>query len=319
MECKKLHKRINELSTLLNKLDIFVCVETWLTECTDEEKKINFPGFLTFRKDRQHARGGGILILIRKNIGYVEINDIKSPDPSVEMCGIRIVNTNPSLELFVCYRTPGSTLTQDEWDMIVNNLNNNKHCILVGDFNAHNQLWNCKKTDSNGDRFFKSLDDHDLFVHNDNTNTHINLHKNIKSNIDLVISTMNISEKISVQVHDETLGSDHFPIFFDVQTKKSRYIKKSFKLKTVRTDWTKVVKELNEKYTDFLKNDYNNLSAHEKYEIFVEIITKSIVNSNPKPKFVHAKNIKNPVPWWNIECDKIKRLRKAAYKNGSTA
>ncbi|OXU17649.1 hypothetical protein TSAR_002669 [Trichomalopsis sarcophagae] len=38
--------------------------------------------------------------------------NVKSPDTSVQMCGIRITNTNPSLDLIVCYRTPGSTLSQ---------------------------------------------------------------------------------------------------------------------------------------------------------------------------------------------------------------
>lgn len=230
------------------------------------------------------------------------------------MCGIRIINTNPSLELYVCYRSPGNTLMKNEWDTIVNNLDNNKNCILVGDFNAHNQFWNCAKTDLNGERFFQSIDEHDLFVHNSDTQTYINMNQNIKSNIDLIISTMKIADRINVKIHDETYGSDHFPLSFEVQTQKSRYTKKSFKIKKIRTDWKNFNIELNEKYMEFLQNDYDNLSPHEKYDFFTLIVTESIINSNPKSKFVNPKKVCNPAAWWNSECDKVKRQRKEALK-----
>ena len=208
-----LNKRFQELPGLLSDLDIFICVESWLRVDKDYKKKINYSGFYTFREDRLDSRGGGIAIMVRKNIAYVEITDIVSPDTSVELCGIRITNTVPSLDLIFCYRTPGSTLTQAQWDMVVNNVNNNNHCILVDDFNAHNQPWNCTRSDTNGERFNNSIHKHDLLVLNDNTKTHINIHSGAKSNLDLIISTLNIREKINLTVLDYLHGSDHFPVF----------------------------------------------------------------------------------------------------------
>lgn len=72
------------------------------------------------------------------------------------MDGICITNTTPALNAIVTYRTPkrGFTLTQAQWDMIVGNIEKNSHCILVEDFNAHKQFWNCKKTGNNDIRFF---------------------------------------------------------------------------------------------------------------------------------------------------------------------
>ncbi|OXU17648.1 hypothetical protein TSAR_002668 [Trichomalopsis sarcophagae] len=155
--------------------------------------------------------------------------------------------------------------------MIVSNVNNNNHCILVGDFNAHSQAWNCSSNDTNGDRFYNSIDNQDLFVHNNNTNTYINVRSDTKSNLDLVISTLNICDKINLAVLDDLHGSDHFLVSFN-----------TFKLKIIRTHWKKFTMELDKKYDEFLDNIYNNLAPSKKYEHFANIVTNALMNSNPK-------------------------------------
>ena len=119
---------------------ILICVETWLTA----RKLTRFPGFTCLRKDRPHARGGGggILFLIRKNLTFCEINNIASPDVSVELCCIKINNVDPQIDTIACYRPPGHSLTHDQWNNIILNVNNDNNCILVGNFNAHHISWN---------------------------------------------------------------------------------------------------------------------------------------------------------------------------------
>ena len=46
------------------------------------------------------------------------------------------------------------------------------------------------------------------------------------SNLDLLISTMSCADKVNYHIGDDTLGSDHFPIFFNVNTDKYIYKKK---------------------------------------------------------------------------------------------
>jgi len=55
---RSISKKKEELKKILTDLDIFICVESWLTR---EAKEFNFTGFKTFRKDRQHSRGGVFL------------------------------------------------------------------------------------------------------------------------------------------------------------------------------------------------------------------------------------------------------------------
>ena len=53
------------------------------------------------------------------------------------------------------------------------------------------------------------------------------------------MSSSNIVDKIDVHAYDETWGSDHVPVYIYYDTSKSYYEKKSFKIKSLRTDWAK--------------------------------------------------------------------------------
>ena len=192
-------KRKEEIQRVLCKIDILVCVESHLTP---NNTNINFPGFVNYRIDRSYSTGGGIILLIRKNIAYKEITTIMSPDQSVELCGLKITNTNPTFNLLVCYRSPGLTLNIDQWDTIFLNLSKNQNNIFVGDFNAHHVVWNCNKIDKTGENLYENIEKHNLFIHNCDTYTHFD--KTSKSNIDLVLSTNNIADKITTRVVNET-------------------------------------------------------------------------------------------------------------------
>lgn len=116
--------RREEIEKKINNLDILICVESWLknpdppNNRKKERRNVDpkFPGFKTFRKDRDYGQqGGGILIFIRNNVGFKEITSVKSPHQFVEICGIEITNTNPNFSIITCYRAKGK-LTQDQWN-----------------------------------------------------------------------------------------------------------------------------------------------------------------------------------------------------------
>ena len=147
-------KHKEEIETIIKNLDIFVCVEIWL----QVQHHLNFSGFNIYRQDRTHSRGGGILFLVRKNLAYKVIDNIASPDVTFELCGLNINNVTPKFNLFACYRTPGYTTTQDTWTQIINCVTDpHDNYILMGDFNAHNVVWNCSQNDTNGNRLLKLL------------------------------------------------------------------------------------------------------------------------------------------------------------------
>ena len=127
-------QRKNELQEILQNIDVLVCVESWLKP----KDLFQVPGFVAYRQNREIIQGGGILLLVRKNIKFINKSLFSVQIPNVEIAGIRFTNTNPTFDLIACYKIPGNTLTQTEWNAITDCLDNNFNSILVGDFNSHN-------------------------------------------------------------------------------------------------------------------------------------------------------------------------------------
>ena len=307
---RSIKPRKEELPKMLEKIDLFVCVESWL----DSDENCNVSGFQTFRKDRTDSRGGGILILVRNNLAFHELRDFVCTEEDFEVTALRINNVQPTVDIFACYRPPHTTPTQKTWNEIFEKVKRSKSAILVGDFNAHHKTWNCEKNDTAGDRLLESLNNSNLILHNPNTKTYLQPRSNKKSNLDLIFTSTNIADKATVKVDEDTHGSDHFPIFINFQITKSIYRKKSFKLNSIRTNWGQIYKDLEKQYCQFMRSEYDSLAASEKYEFFVNNVLDTIIANTPKKRTFNNKNHRNPVPWWDLECDKVKRLRKAALK-----
>lgn len=305
-------QRQHEVRHILQDFDVCVLVETWLLEHT----AIRIPGFKLLRKDRLHSRGGGILFFIRNNLAFREIDNISSPDPTVEICGVEINNVNPSREILACNRSPGATLSRDLWHAIIQNVKNNKNSILVGDFNAHHTFWNCDNIDANGTRLAEAIDAQNLILHNTNSFSYIDVHRDYKSNLDLVISSTLASDILHATVLDETWGSDHYPIHITVDSEKCSYTKKTFKIKSKRTDWNQIKSLLDLHYDNFLAPEYDLLAPKEKYDYFIETISNTVRFCTPRKKsFISTNLTKNPVRWWDADCDNAKNARRAAFKN----
>ena len=158
----------------------------------------------------------------------------------------------------------------------------------------------------------QTLDKYDLTIHNFDSITHIDTTSN--SNIDLIITNKKFVTKLEAIVHDETYGSDHYPISININAEKSIYIKKSIKIRSMRTNWKKVELDLGKEYIKFFCDSYVSMSADDKYDLFVQIVTEAVTSNTPKKKVVDRKVHRNPVPWWDEACDTAKQLRNAAFK-----
>ena len=307
---RSIQARKFELEKVNLDFDIIVGVETWL----NKDSLISFTGHNIHRVDRPNAAGGGIIFIVKSDIDF-QILDIVSPVPEVELGGIKVNSNNHSFNIIACYKPPHIHPHKKYWDQIMSNqLISNDSSILVGDFNAHHLSWNCDRNDNDGKNLLNALDANNLMIHNLNTLTHIDVARKKKSNIDLIISTPSLADLIDFKVFDDPLGSDHFPINIKVNIQRFLYQRKSFKLHSKRTDWAKCCELLEEGYSEFFSPDYLNANATEKYKFWCEKVTSAVKASTPKRKTVQASRFLNPVPWWDAECYKLKRLRKAAYK-----
>ena len=100
-----------------------------------------------------------------------------------------------------------------------------------------------------------------------------------------------------------------------LDAQKDMYYKHTNKLKSIKTNWEKIDTNLKSKYSNFFSNDYKIMSPSEKYEYFIGTITDAIKDATPRKNY-NRKQIKNPVPWWDSECNKIKRQTRFVQKMG---
>lgn len=62
----------------------------------------------------------------------------------------------------------------------------------MGDFNAHNQIWNCHSTDINGERLYEEMENKDMWIINKDTLTRIGEGGKRASNLDLMFCSNDI-------------------------------------------------------------------------------------------------------------------------------
>lgn len=88
---------------------------------------------------------------MKKNLQVTILDDIKTKSTDIELLGVNIRGLDREINCFGIYRRPGRTEERKEWRKILNKLKQYENIILVGDYNAHNMIWNCAETVKNGE------------------------------------------------------------------------------------------------------------------------------------------------------------------------
>ena len=108
------------------------------------------------------------------------------------------------------YIPPSKEIKESELNNLIEQLP--RPFIIMGDFNSHNQSWRSKKTDKKGKMIESLLNKHQLCIYNDKSNTYLHPVTGTYSEIDLTVCDPNLFLDYDWKVHDDTCGSDHFPI-----------------------------------------------------------------------------------------------------------
>lgn len=130
---------------------------------------MNFAGYSCLRGDRIINKGyaaGGVMICIRKGIKYENINDLYFP-VNVEGLGVKVSFHEKSINFIVIYRSLSrvNLIKVKEQKKMFKQFQGNS-TIVIGDFNAHNIIWNYKNTDINGSNLYEITTNNDFYVVN---------------------------------------------------------------------------------------------------------------------------------------------------------
>lgn len=322
--CRSIRRKFDLLYHVAD-YDILVIIETWLPH----DVHFHLPGFKIVRFDRIHGEGGGIAIFVKDKISFDKIDiNLNINQGALEYGAISIKTERNELAIIALYRPPynGKTLSTLEWQILIREVKKYEYFLLVGDINAHHQFWGSTKSCRNGRVIFDLYDADDIHILNDGSPTHISGPNNYsESNIDLSFASPSLSIYCNWRVGDDAWGSDHLPITIDVNTHVSLEEKQDYRYNINKLDWTVLYEELDKCKKDFSDINFLNMCVKDRYILFVHKLTKAIENSlpdmykpkdNPNDNSIYKKKLKRPsCIWWNEECSKAVRIRRAKFKS----
>lgn len=281
-----------------------VCItESWLIK----SRNPTFINYVSYRKDRHNARGGGMLILCRADISHSLININPFHPSNLEFQAIRLNFSSHSIDILSIYNPQPRIQFHRELDSYISQLGRN--ALVCGDFNARHRTWDINffsPPTLPAQKFFEYiLGSAYSLVTPCGLNTRYDKHLNIYSTIDLTLASPSIIDTVSVQTGRD-LGSDHLPILvqFDLIVSTYSYEKRpSWKLSSA--NWTQ--------WTNFLPTLPESISSiDEDINIFSNSLTTAantvfgLTSTHVHPKYNRS--------WWSAECSKQVALRHKARR-----
>jgi hypothetical protein len=301
------HSLSNKLSNL--KLHIYssrphvVCLsKTWLSQSYEP----NFINYSTIYKHRGPAQaGGGLAILIRSDVTYLEHDLQPFPQGFLEVCAVKIyLRNNIPFSILNVYN-PNKNVLPQEFNHYFLQLE--PHCLIIGDFNAHSPIWEPGKTPNHSGRSLENI-----LLNNaalslltpPSLPTFFSAYHNSFSTLDLSIISTNLLPVASVSTESD-MGSDHYPVITCVGVEAStihRRARPSWRFE--RGSWGAWAAAL----------QLGGITPSLDFEVSCQNFTDSIVSSSTKvfPKTREVVNPRYNKSWWTSECARAVKARSLA-------
>ncbi|ESO11934.1 hypothetical protein HELRODRAFT_167028 [Helobdella robusta] len=145
------------------------------------------------------------------------------------------VTCNKSFTICNGYIKPNNIMKSEELKQLIQQIP--KPFLLVGDFNAHNQLWGSQNSNTQGKELEKTIIENNICLIKPTAPTMFHEHTNTSSIIDLVMTSPTMFEDIEWEAEEDLHGSDHFPIILTMKIKATNY--ECYRLNYNKIDWNK--------------------------------------------------------------------------------
>lgn len=272
---------------------------------------LHFHNYACVEKVR-NKHGGGVCILIKKNIEHTMLNEFDHLN--IELVAIQIKNkyNKKPLILATYYNPPYNQkrpiLLNEEIFRLLSNkktpCGKNIPFVIAGDLNANTTTIGCLYQNENGNILENVMSDNNLVLINDHSPTRCN--NNI---LDLIICSPELAHNFSCFKADEFSGlhSDHYPVLatLDFSPFNITPTAKEPRLNINKTDWDSFKRDLSVLEVD------HNLDCLTLNKIITTAIKISAENNTPK---IPNKIYKFSLPADIIEIIKKKRKARRNFK-----
>ena len=213
--------------------DVICLQETWANQ---KSTLPNIPNYAKpIFKNRTDKKGGGVAIYVKNNIPFKEI-DLSSLNIKIEVCAIKIHLENKTIFLYNLYDNIFQNAENiEEYKLLFEQVDQN-NSLIVGDFNAHNPLWDTKINNAKGQALLEVFNNH-YFVVSNNGQPTLSVHDTTS---DITLASPTISAISEWRVLQQTCGSDHLPILIKLNVRYNTTGSSGVpKWKLGKADWDK--------------------------------------------------------------------------------
>lgn len=239
--------------------DVVFLNETWLKK----DFKFRVKHFKIVRNDRLDGKGG-VATLIKDNLDFeVILNSSNNLNGLFQYIKIKIGN----LYLVNIYNAPNNVLDNTTLNQVFK-INKEDKLVIMGDLNAHHQIWGSNKNNINGLRIVEYINKYNYIILNESISTRMNRPGENISPLDLTIVSQNISCISEWKILNDLGNSDHFPTVcsignsFFIQNSTPNILKRNYSL----ANW--------EDYSDFIESSLS-ISIQNSFDNLMELIKSS--------------------------------------------
>ena len=291
-----IRSKYQELSSILRtkKVSVACLQETLLGDA-------NWQPTQNYKMEKSPHIGGdhnrGVAIMVHSTLQYTRVRLFTT----LEAVAIT-VNFNKQYTVCSIYLSPSTTIRRNDIRDLIRQLP--RPFLVLGDFNAKHPLWDSANNDDARGRDVASLlTDEAMGLLGQGAPTHYHIQTNKFSTIDLSLCTVETLRDFEQEVDSDLHGSDHFPIYltssaYIPQHQTPRWINR-------KADW--------KRFSAITEEICNVPEAEpiEYYGCISDLISKGATKSIPKSDGYYRVC---PVPWWNANCENLKKERQKAQK-----
>lgn len=255
---------------LNNNIDICLLNETWL----NQNVSIRHNEFYCYRNDRVGGRGGGVAIIIKKNIRH-QLMPLMNTS-LIENIGVKIFNSNgDSIDIYSCYFPGGNTRSTDnKKQKFTSDLrklsSSSNNYLLGGDFNSRHSMWGCSRANCWGNLLHDKLPNYNIQLVIPNEHTYISSSTG-RQNSTLDIFLTNAINNFSEATVINDLSSDHLPVKLTFKKLADNNLHRIFDYK--RANWTRFSHIINSHITPV---NIESVSRQEQIDEMIEYLTNII-------------------------------------------
>ena len=264
----------------------------------------DIPGYTLYRNDvNQQYRQGGVALYISNSLPQRETVFTSS----LNLVAATVSLFNREMLVVSVYLPPNSpVVTQRSVSTMFQQMPEN--CIMLGDFNAHNPLWDSQRLSPRGKIMETELNRKSFVCLNNGSPTFRSRSYHTASAIDLSIASPRIAPLLEWTATSDPIFSDHFPLHICLTCASPLLPSPTIKKwKTENANW------------EAFNENINQLAP---YDLTQTILNFTNAISTSAEETIETKNIKigppnlgkNPV-WWNWKCQRAKAIRRRAYRN----